>query len=162
MRLVGPVSWFRPYLPGRPSYLQASTAAAANSDLSPRQLRFYTCECTVWRPFTSISATGAPDPDYWLPQVTALRFKIGPRPSQYELQQFLILEGDNVFTLDVVRFALGVEVRPHDILQVTAGPAALAPGWWRIRGDMQPLTMFAGEQKFIAARLSAPPAGIPA
>jgi hypothetical protein len=144
-------------------YVWAGNAGPAdNSGLSARQLRFFTCECTVWRPFYSVGINKQEQPAAWLPQVTGLKFKIGPRPSQYELQDFILSEGDNIFTLDVLHFGLAADVKPEDVLQVTAGPALLSGGWWKVRGDLQPLTTFANTQKFIAARLPQAPAGITA
>jgi hypothetical protein len=159
--LLQPTTWFRSYLPGRPSYLQASTAPAANSDLGPRQLALYGERVTVWRPLYSTGANRKEQPPSWLPQITDLACHIGPRPSQYELQDFILSEGDNIFTLDKISFGLAVTLLPEDVLYVTSGHPKKLGGWWKIRGDLQPLTTFANKQAFIAARLPQAPAGIP-
>jgi hypothetical protein len=126
--------------------------------LTWRQTRLYTQRVTVWRETETITA-GKPS-GAWAVIATGVACHLTPNPSQYELQGFVLSEGDNIFTLDVWSFDVAQDIGDGDVLKVTTGNAAILGGFWRIRGDTEPLTYFANAARYIAARLEKAPNGV--
>jgi hypothetical protein len=128
--------------------------------LNWRQQQRFNLTVTIWRAPETIVA-GAPSRT-WDDIAVGVRCALGPSPSQFELQAFIQSEGDNVFTLDRLHFAVDEAVLPKagDVLQVTAGHAVLNPGYWMVRGDLQAGTLIANTAEYIAARIAVPPTGV--
>jgi hypothetical protein len=128
-----------------------------------RQQRVMKERCTIWRHSETFSAAGKPTASFSL-LTTGVPCHVNPKPSQFELQAAaeagLLVEGDNIFTLDKIQFETSTDVRPGDVLKMTTADGLLVGGFWRIRGDLQPRTWAAAKQVFIAARLEKAPNGV--
>lgn len=115
---------------------------------------------TVWRVEETYAGDGKLLAREWAVVAGAVRLYLQTSPSQFELQGFLLSEGDNIFTLDIGHFPDAASPKPGDVLKMTAAPPLLLGGFWTIRGDTQPVTFIAGKQKFVMARLAQPPTGV--
>jgi len=127
--------------------------------LQPPSGLLYPNVVTVWRFTETKNSAGKITGRSWS-TTTGVACYLEAKPSQFELQGIVLAEGDNIFTLDIWSFPFGADLKPDDVLVCTTGAPKLLGGCWKIRGDMLPNVMLADKQRFIASRLSAPPAGV--
>lgn len=118
---------------------------------------------TVWRQSEAFSGTGKPSAT-WTAVATAVPCHLNQKPSQFLLQAAgeagLLVEGDSIFTLDVLQFQTTSDIQAGDVLKFTTADPLILGGFWKIRGDIQARTWRAGKQVFIGARIEQAPEGV--
>ena len=128
--------------------------------LSWRQNRRFDLTVDIWRQSPVYDTTGALTGTSWLRIAQAARAGLNPNPSQFELQDFVLAEGDNIFTLDLWSLHVDEDVEPDDVFKCVSGHSKPSGGFWKIRGDFQALTFVADSARYVAARLQKAPDGV--
>lgn len=126
----------------------------------PPAALLYPHRCTIYRKTESLSATTG-EFEGWT-GVTASSdvtcyFQTGESVKAPE--GFVLDEQDNLFTLDIVHFPSGTDVRTGDILKQTTGPDSNE--LWEVRGDAKNRTQFASKLTIRAARVPVAPSWVP-
>jgi hypothetical protein len=96
----------------------------------------YPHRCTIYRPVDTINGTtGKIGAKTYTTVATGVLCEFQSGQSNHGATEWLVDEGDNMYTLDPVSFKLTADVQSGDILRQTTGPEV--GGFWRVGGNAQ-------------------------
>lgn len=127
--------------------------------LSPRQLALYVNTVDIWRPSVTVNAVdGTPGARAWTKIASAVQCYFEFTPSQFAEAGGILVEEDNIFTLDVVHFEASTDVKAADVLKITAGPGSV--GFWVLWGNAEYKARLANKLSIRGKKLEKAPTGV--
>lgn len=145
----------------RPAAPPLTTRSFPSTALSARQRQFYYCRVAVWRPSNTVSALGKPvDPTYSI-LYDYLPCYLRQGESNFAPAGGLLVENDNLFTLDEFHHHSSADLKTADVLQLLVGPTNEVGRWFMVRGDQKISDWRAHKAVVGAAKLPHKPGGIP-
>lgn len=144
----------------RPAMPPLTTRSFPSTTLSARQRAFYYCRAVVWRETSSISNVGKPSTT-WSIVYDYLQCYLKQGESQFQPNSGLLVESDNLFTLDELHHHSSFDIQVGDAVQLLVGPTNELLRWSMCRGN-QKISEWRADKAFVLmSKLPHKPGGIP-
>lgn len=144
----------------RPAAPPLTTRSFPSTALSARQRQFYYCRVAVWRETSSISNVGKPSSS-WALVYDYLQCYLKQGESQFQPISGLLVESDNLFTLDELHHHSSFVVQIADAVQLLVGPTNDVGRWFMVRGNQKISDWRAHKAFVLLSKLPHKPGGIP-
>lgn len=138
-----------------------STRTFPNTVLNARQRAFYYCRAAVWRPSNTVTALGKPvDPTFSI-VYDYMPCYLKQGESNFAPSGGLLVENDNMFTLDELHHNSAYDLKTADVVQLLEGPTNEIDRWFVVRGDQKISDWRARKAFVMLAKLPHKPGGVP-
>lgn len=131
-----------------------------NTVLNARQRAFYYCRAAVWRETVTISNVGKPSSS-WALVYDYLHCYLKQGESQFQPVSGLLVESDNLFTLDELHHNSTYDIQIADVVQLLEGPTNEIDRWFVVRGNQKISDWRANKAFVLMSKAPHKPGGIP-